>query len=66
MNQQLLKLALQAGLKKTHGSDQEYIGDFDWRLFSELIVKECSKVASDYDGAPYVGIAILNHFRVEK
>ena len=39
MNERLLELAKQAGLKKEHGSDREYIGDFDWREFAELIVK---------------------------
>jgi hypothetical protein len=37
----MLELAKQAGLKKDHGSDREYIGDFDWRLFGDLIVQEC-------------------------
>ena len=33
--------------------------------FAELIVKECARVASDYDGAHYVGTAIEKHFGVE-
>jgi hypothetical protein len=41
MNERMLELAKQAGLKKDHGSDREYIGDFDWRLFGDLIVQEC-------------------------
>jgi hypothetical protein len=41
MNERLLELAKQAGLKKDHGSDREYIGDFDWREFADLIVREC-------------------------
>ena len=41
MNERTLELAKQAGLKKDHGSDREYIGDFDWRLFGDLIVQEC-------------------------
>jgi hypothetical protein len=44
MNEQLLELAKQAGLKKDHGSDREYIGDFDWREFAELIVRECAEL----------------------
>lgn len=41
MNERVLELAKQAGLKKEHGADSEYIGDFDWREFAELIVREC-------------------------
>jgi len=41
MNERILELAKQAGLKKEHGADREYIGDFDWREFAELIVKDC-------------------------
>ena len=41
MNERILELAKQAGLKKEHGSDREYIGDFDWRQFAALIVREC-------------------------
>lgn len=41
MNERMLDLARKAGLKKDHGSDREYIGDFDWRLFGDLIVLEC-------------------------
>lgn len=33
--------------------------------FAERIVRECAKVASDYDGAHYVGTAIEEHFGVE-
>jgi hypothetical protein len=40
MNERLLELARRAGLKKDHASDREYIGDFDWREFGDLIVKE--------------------------
>jgi hypothetical protein len=44
----ILELAKEAGLRKEHGSDREYIGDFDWRLFAQLIsqntCKRCGKV----------------------
>ena len=33
--------------------------------FAELIVEECAEVASDYDGAHYVGTAIKEHFGVK-
>jgi len=39
MNARMLELAVQAGLKKDHAS--EYVGDFDWRTFGNLIVEEC-------------------------
>lgn len=44
MNERIQELAQQAGLKKDHGSDREYVGDFDWRQFAELIIKECATV----------------------
>ena len=39
-NLNMLRLAKLAGLRKDHGSDREYIGDFDWRLFGDLVVAE--------------------------
>lgn len=44
------------------------VGDteYDMEKFAELIVKECAQVASDYDGAHYVGTAIEKHFGVEE
>jgi hypothetical protein len=49
MNERMLELALQAGLKKEHGSDREYVGDFDWRQFAELIIRECVQVGGPED-----------------
>jgi hypothetical protein len=40
MNDRILELAKKAGLKKEHASDREYVGDFEWREFSNLIIKE--------------------------
>jgi hypothetical protein len=34
--------------------------------FAELIIRECAEVASEYDGAHYVGTVIQNHFGIEK
>jgi hypothetical protein len=34
--------------------------------FAELIVRECARVASDYDGAHYVGTLIEDHFGVKE
>jgi hypothetical protein len=42
----MLELAKQAGLKKDHASDREYTGDFDWRLFGHLIVRECADIVA--------------------
>jgi hypothetical protein len=46
MNELILELAKQAGLKKEHASDREYIGNFDWRLFAELIVQKCVTIVA--------------------
>ena len=62
MNERILELALQAGLKKEHGSDREYIGHFDWRQFADLIVRECAEIcleANDHDN-------ILRYFGVKE
>lgn len=45
MNEKMLELARKAGLKKDHGSDREYLGDFDWREFGEMLVRECMVIA---------------------
>jgi hypothetical protein len=67
MNERLLELAKQAGLKKDHASDREYIGDFDWRQFAELIIRECADIATmnthQYDTT---GSYVLKHFGVEE
>ena len=51
----------------------DWIQTHDWNIpdeflekFAELIIKECAQVASDYDGAHYVGTAIEKHFGVEE
>lgn len=44
MNERMLELAQRAGLKKDHASDREYIGDFEWRVFGDLIVRECANI----------------------
>ena len=60
MNERIKLLAEQAETKE--------IGYyfFDREKFAELIVRECAQVASDYDGAHYVGTAIEKHFGVEE
>ena len=62
MNERTLELALLAGLKKAHGADREYMGDFDWREFADLIVRQCAEIcleANDHDN-------ILRYFGVEE
>jgi hypothetical protein len=59
MNEQLVKdLAKKAGLIAPYGSDREGLRDFDYRMFAELIVRECATLA--FDGPN----GILEHFGV--
>jgi hypothetical protein len=58
MNERMLELAKQAGLKKDHASDREYIGDFDWRLFGDLIVRECANIGFN-TAYPNKGVEVL-------
>jgi hypothetical protein len=48
VTERLLELARQAGLKKPHGSDIEFLADFDWRDFAKLVIEECSELTLDY------------------
>jgi hypothetical protein len=68
MNEKMVQLAIRAGLKKDHASDKEYIGDFDWRQFAELIVQECMTVTKNYtcnQGLDYSApVALARHFGV--
>lgn len=59
MNAQIQKIAKESGLSIS----QAYSAEFN--KFAELIIKECARVASDYDGAHYVGTAIEQYFGVE-
>jgi hypothetical protein len=65
MNERLIELAKQAGLKKDHASDREYMGDFDWREYGELIVRECIRVVDKDDGATHVRELLEEHFGVK-
>lgn len=74
MNTRITELAKQAGLKKIYGSDLEYIGDFDWRRFAQLIIGECVEVcmANQFDGAEHYSngavssaMLIKEHFGIE-
>ncbi len=65
MNERIKELALQAEDYADGIVDQggEFHESYTQKL-AELIVKECAQVASDYDGAHYVGDAIEQHFGV--
>lgn len=64
MNARMLEIAVQSGLKKDHCSDREYIGDFDWRTFGNLIVKECMGIANKAE--PYQSSDLIKkHFGVQ-
>ena len=66
MNNRIDQLARAAGFKHPDhvGLSEEY-AYFDHVRFAELIVRECADVASDYDGAHYVGTEIEKHFGVK-
>lgn len=66
MNESILELAKQAGLKKEHGSDREYIGDFDWREFAELIIKDCCKLIDNHHEPVYDGTLLKRYFGVQE
>jgi len=64
MNFEMLRIARLAGLRKDDTSDREYIGDFDWRLFGDLIVANCAKVVDDCiaDGTGIDGDVLKDYF----
>ena len=59
MNERIKELLKQSGW--VYYEAQE--GDIE--KFAKLIVQECAEVASDYDGAHYVGTAIEKHFELK-
>jgi len=51
MNERINQLAREAGLIAPYGSDREGLRDFDYRMFAELIVRECvDRVTSKANG----------------
>ena len=42
MNNRIKELARKAGLIAPYGSDHEGLRDFDYRMFADLIVRECA------------------------
>ncbi len=67
MNERLIELARQAGLKKDHGSDREYIGNFDWQKFSELMLKDCASnvEAWEKDSRNHISYMLKNHYKID-
>ena len=69
MNERIRELARDAGffpeLNWDHTGWHAAGHNDTFEKFAELIVRECARVASDYDGAHYVGTAIERHFGVE-
>ena len=67
MDQHIEELALKCGAwNQVYGNRMFMIDEhFDIEKFARLIVKECAEVASDYDGAHYVGTAIEKHFGLQ-
>jgi hypothetical protein len=41
------------------------MGDFDWREYGELIVRECIRVVDKDDGATHVRELLEEHFGVK-
>ena len=65
MNERIRELAEQVGITENNLSDGDMSHD-DLKKFAVLIILECSKVASDKDGAHYIGTAIEKHFGMEE
>jgi hypothetical protein len=65
MNKRIKELAVEAGVVYYTRLGRE-TNLVELQKFADLIVRECARVASDYDGAHYVGTAIEEHFGVEE
>ena len=51
VNERIKQLAIMAGLIAPYGSDLEGLREFDYRMFAQLIVKECAEVCYDRSNA---------------
>ncbi len=65
MNERIREFAEQSFIVTT-GGNIGHANEYMIEKFAELIIRECARVASDYDGAHYVGTAIEKHFGVEE
>jgi hypothetical protein len=64
MNERILELAEQAGLKLPFGGFPDY-NEFNFEQFAELIVQECANVSKNYADGPLplsIAHAIKEHF----
>jgi len=67
MNERIYTLAREAGLIAPYGSDREGLRDFDFRMFAELIVRECAEQVDWIlaEGGKTQGDLLREHFGVE-
>ena len=70
VNERIYTLARKAGLIAPYGSDREGLRDFDYRMFAQLIVRECAAIVADAvdqrePASTYVD-KIKQHFGVEE
>lgn len=63
MNERIKEIAEQAHEYVASSNARDLRKVFE-KKFAELIIRECAQVASDYDGAHYVGTAIETHFGI--
>jgi len=68
MNERIYTLARKAGLIAPYGSDREGLRDFDYRMFAQLIVKECAAQVDWIlaEGGKTQGDMLREHFGVEE
>ncbi len=68
VNERIYTLAREAGLIAPYGSDREGLRDFDYRMFAQLIVRECALTAGlmEHEGRRGIGAQILDNFGVEE
>jgi len=67
MNERINQLAREAGLIAPYGSDRQGLRDFDYRMFAELIVRECAEQVDWIlaEGGKTQGDMLKEHFGVE-
>ena len=73
VNERIKQLAIMAGLIAPYGSDLEGLREFDYRMFAQLIVKECAKVIletpveyTEIDTMHRIRDSVKQHFGVEE
>ena len=68
MSERIYTLARAAGLIAPYGSDREGLRDFDYRMFAQLIVRECGEWVNDNLGLldEEAQADLLKHFGIEE